>query len=183
MSCADLLTDLKSGYLLGASARKQFLAQFAGIFFGTLIVVPAWYLLAKSPEYLEKNFAMVGAQSWKAMAELLASGVGNLSFGAKTAILIGAGVGMLLPILEKLLPKARNFMPSAMGLGLGFVVTFSNSFSFLLGAIIAQVWKMWKKNQAEAYQVPLASGLVAGQGLISVLVALSVAVIGLMATK
>ncbi|MBN2218097.1 MAG: OPT/YSL family transporter, partial [Pirellulales bacterium] len=34
-SAADLLVDLKSGYLLGANPRKQFLAQFAGIFVGT----------------------------------------------------------------------------------------------------------------------------------------------------
>src|SRR5262249_46836522 len=36
---ADLLTDLKSGYLLGANPRKQFLAQFFGVFFGTLAIV------------------------------------------------------------------------------------------------------------------------------------------------
>src|ERR1035438_77830 len=35
-AAADLLTDLKSGYLLGANPRKQFIAQFVGIFFGTL---------------------------------------------------------------------------------------------------------------------------------------------------
>src|SRR3974390_3326354 len=35
ISSADLLTDLKSGYLLGANPRKQFLAQFSGIFIGT----------------------------------------------------------------------------------------------------------------------------------------------------
>src|ERR1022692_4591815 len=29
---ADLLTDLKSGYILGANPRKQFIAQFAGLF-------------------------------------------------------------------------------------------------------------------------------------------------------
>ncbi len=40
-SCADLLTDLKSGYLLGANPRRQFLAQFAGIFFGVVAIVPA----------------------------------------------------------------------------------------------------------------------------------------------
>src|SRR4051812_20123932 len=38
-SAADLLTDLKSGYLLGANPRKQFIAQFAGIFIGTLVTV------------------------------------------------------------------------------------------------------------------------------------------------
>ena len=34
-AAADLLTDLKSGYILGANPRKQFIAQFVGIFFGT----------------------------------------------------------------------------------------------------------------------------------------------------
>src|SRR6266700_2818762 len=42
---ADLLTDLKSGYLLGANPRKQFLAQFAGIFVGTVVTVLAFRLL------------------------------------------------------------------------------------------------------------------------------------------
>ena len=36
-SAADLLTDLKSGYLLGANPRQQFLAQFSGIFVGTVV--------------------------------------------------------------------------------------------------------------------------------------------------
>ena len=41
-SSADLLTDLKSGYLLGANPRKQFIAQFSGIFIGTLVTVTAF---------------------------------------------------------------------------------------------------------------------------------------------
>src|SRR5262245_10716231 len=41
-SSADLLTDLKSGYLLGANPRQQFLAQFSGIFVGTIVSVLAF---------------------------------------------------------------------------------------------------------------------------------------------
>jgi uncharacterized oligopeptide transporter (OPT) family protein len=44
-SSADLLTDLKSGYLLGANPRQQFLAQFSGIFVGTVVSVLAFALL------------------------------------------------------------------------------------------------------------------------------------------
>ena len=44
-SAADLLTDLKSGYLLGANPRKQFLAQFAGIFSGTIVTVLCFRVL------------------------------------------------------------------------------------------------------------------------------------------
>jgi uncharacterized oligopeptide transporter (OPT) family protein len=48
-SSADLLTDLKSGYLLGAHPRKQFLAQFAGIFVGTLVTVLCFSVLIPNP--------------------------------------------------------------------------------------------------------------------------------------
>ena len=41
-SSADLLVDLKVGYLLGANPRKQFIAQFSGIFLGTLVSVLAF---------------------------------------------------------------------------------------------------------------------------------------------
>ncbi|MFM8560237.1 MAG: OPT family oligopeptide transporter, partial [bacterium] len=53
-SSADLLIDLKSGYLLGANPRKQFIAQSIGIVFGTLAVVPAWYLLIPNAAALDK---------------------------------------------------------------------------------------------------------------------------------
>src|SRR5882724_805822 len=53
-SSADLLTDLKSGYLLGANPRKQFIAQFIGIFFGTAVIVPAWYAMVHDKAALEK---------------------------------------------------------------------------------------------------------------------------------
>ena len=44
-SCADLLTDLKSGYLLGANPRRQFIAQAAGILSGTVATVTGYYIL------------------------------------------------------------------------------------------------------------------------------------------
>ncbi len=53
-SSADLLTDLKSGYLLGANPRKQFIAQFAGLFFGTIAIVPIWYLMVPTKKVMEK---------------------------------------------------------------------------------------------------------------------------------
>ena len=46
---ADLLTDLKSGYLLGANPRKQFLAQFLGVWTGTLVATWGYYQLVPTP--------------------------------------------------------------------------------------------------------------------------------------
>lgn len=180
-SSADLLTDLKSGYLLGANPRKQFLAQFSGIFFGTLAIVPAWYLLVPTKAKLEA-FNPPATNMWKAVAEVLAGkgGLNALPDSAKMAMVIGALVGITLPILEKLFPKARPYMPSAMGLGLAWVVTFSNSLGFTIGAIIAYVWSKMHKDSHDKYNIPIASGLVAGESLIKAVLAMLATVAGLL---
>ena len=44
---ADLLTDLKSGYLLGGNPRKQTIAQLFGVLAGTLLCVPVYAIIAQ----------------------------------------------------------------------------------------------------------------------------------------
>lgn len=177
-SSADLLTDLKSGYLLGANPRKQFIAQFIGIFFGTLAIVPAWYLMCPTDEKLEA-FPLPATKIWVAVAQLLSQGLESLPKSALVAIVVGGLIGCLLPVLENQFPKARPYLPSAMGLGLGWVVTFSNSFAFSIGAVIALLWFKLSPKTQEAYNVPIASGLVAGESLMSALVAILATIIGL----
>jgi uncharacterized oligopeptide transporter (OPT) family protein len=151
-AAADLLTDLKSGYLLGANPRKQFLAQFSGIFFGVLAVVPAWYLMVPDKKALEA-FNPPATNMWKAVADLLTQGVHMLPQTALWAIVIGALVGIALPVIEKLWPKSHDYLPSAMGLGLAWVVPFQNSLSFLIGAVIATVWQKLNKKNSEIYVI------------------------------
>jgi uncharacterized oligopeptide transporter (OPT) family protein len=178
-SAADLLTDLKSGHLLGANPRRQFLAQFAGVFFGTLSIVPAWYALAPSVESLTQRFPMPAANAWKAMADLLAGGVSELPTSSLWAVLIGGLIGIVLPIIEAKKPSLSRYLPSAMGLGLGFVVDFSNSLGFAIGAVIAWMWAKRSAGHAGAYRIPLASGLVAGESLFAAIIAILCAAAGL----
>jgi len=104
-SSADLLTDLKSGYLLGANARKQFLAQFFGCFFGTIAIVPIWFLMVPNKAALEK-FAAPATRQWEAVARVLTHGIDYLPTSAKYAIFVGAAIGFILPILEKIVPTS-----------------------------------------------------------------------------
>lgn len=176
-SSADLLTDLKSGYLLGANPRKQFIAQFLGIFAGAAVIVPAFYLLVPNAEILGSDkFPAPAAQVWKGVAELLANGLSSLHITARWALAIGGLIGMIIPILERLFPpKARKFIPSAMGLGLAFVIPFWNTLSMFVGALIAWVLAKKWKDFAEMYTIPVASGIIAGESLMGVLVALLMA--------
>ena len=166
-SAADLLTDLKSGYLLGANPRKQFLALFWGVFFGTLCVVPAWYLMIPNRAALEAMNSPATSM-WYAVAQALADGIHSIPESARYAIVVGGILGIALPLIESVVPKkVRGYLPSAMGMGLAFVVPFSNAFSFFLGALIAFVWAKINEAQAEKYVVPIASGAVAGESIMS----------------
>ena len=143
-AAADLLTDLKSGYILGANPRKQFIAQFVGIFFGTVAIVPAWYAMVPNKQALEA-FNPPATYMWKAVADLLTQGLHMLPVTAIWAIVIGALVGVALPVAGKLFPKADPYLPSAMGLGLSWVMVFQNSLSFAIGAVLVAAWNRLNK--------------------------------------
>ncbi|MDT8286533.1 MAG: OPT family oligopeptide transporter [Elusimicrobiales bacterium] len=172
-STADLLTDLKSGYLLGANPRQQFIAQFLGIFAGTLIVVPAFYLLVPDASILGSDkWPAPSAQVWAAVAKLLSNGIHSLHPAARNGMYIGAAVGVLIPVLELMFPKRRKYIPSAMGLGLAMVIPFWNSLSMFIGGLIALVLEKKAKAKADKYIIPVASGVIAGESLMGVGIAL-----------
>jgi putative OPT family oligopeptide transporter len=174
-SSADLLTDLKSGYLLGANPRRQFLAQFLGIFAGTVVVVPLFYLLIPNADALgTATWPAPAAVVWTKVAQLLKDGLQALHYTAQRGLLIGGIVGLVLPILDMKAPKAmKPFIPSATGLGLAFVIGWYNSFSMFIGALLATLYERFNKASAERYVVPVSSGVIAGESLTGVAVALA----------
>lgn len=179
---SDLLTDLKTGYLLGANPRRQFIAQFLGIFFGTAAIVPAWYLMVPDSAAIEK-YPLPSTMQWVAVARLLTEGVENLPISARWAILIGGLVGIIVPVLGHVVPrKVKPFMPSAMGLGLAWVFPFNNAIAFAIGSVIAWVWSKVSRRTSEEFNIPVASGFIAGEGLIKALIAMSATVVGMSAS-
>jgi OPT family oligopeptide transporter len=170
---ADLLNDLKSGYLLGANPRQQFLAQLSGTLVGTAVSVPVFNLLVPTPDALGTDrFPAPSAQVWKGVAELLAHGVQSLHPWARWGIVIGGIIGIILPLLELAFPKYKQWVPSATGLGLALVIPCFNSVSMFLGALIAYLWVKYKPEHGERYITPVASGIIAGESLLGVAVAL-----------
>lgn len=176
-SSADLLNDLKSGYLLGANPRRQFAAQFIGIFAGTVATVTGFYLLVPNATVLTgvgsaaPKFPAPAAQAWKAVAEVFKMGLANMHPMHQQAIFWGLILGAAIVLLELLLPRAIRYLPSATGIGLGLILPFQYPFSMLLGAIIAGVWTSKSKKTSEAYLVPVAAGVIAGVSIMGVLVA------------
>ncbi len=174
---ADLLNDLKSGYLLGAHPRRQFVAQFLGIFTGTVASVLCYFLLVPDATALTGRpgmpppFAAPAAQQYRAVAELFRVGIGNLHPMAREGIAIGLLAGTVLAIVEWLFPKARRWLPSATGIGLGLLLPFSTALSFGLGAGLAWAFERLDKSKAARFVIPISSGVIAGESIVGVLVA------------
>jgi uncharacterized oligopeptide transporter (OPT) family protein len=57
-----------------------------------------------------------------------------------------------------------------MGLGLAFVMPGDLSLSMFLGALLATLFARWRPRAAAEYTVPVASGLIAGESLMAVLI-------------
>lgn len=170
IAAADLLTDLKSGYLLGANPRKQFLAQFAGIFVGTLVTVLCFRVLVPDASALGTDqFPAPAAQTWKGVALAMSQGLSALGAVKVWCIVIGGAVGILLPLLARLFPKQEKFIPSAAALGLAWVFHWYYGLLFLMGGVIGWGWQKRAPKQSEEFMFPVMSGIIAGGSLMGVL--------------
>lgn len=178
LHAADLLTGLKSGFLLGAKPRQQFFGQLFGVMVGALVVVPVYNLIIPDASALgTKDFPAPSAQVWANVSKMLVQGIEALHPTARWAALVGLVVGMVLGVLEVKLPKEKKkYLPSASGLGIAMVIPASNSVMMFLGASAAEYWRRKKgEKQGDAQTMPIASGFVAGESLLGVLIKMLVA--------
>lgn len=173
-AAGDLMSDMKLGNLLGMKPRIQFFTQLLAICIGTVIVVPVWRLLVPDAATLE-TYPAPPARMWKAVAEFLNDPLISLPTTVYWAMAIGGIIGVAVPVLTKLLPKARPFMPSAIGMGIVLTLpaAFSNAASFAIGAIFVWAWNKIHERSETNYSVALASGLVGGESIACALAAMT----------
>ncbi len=175
---ADLLNDLKSGYLLGANPRRQFIAQASGIVTGTIASVLGYYLLVPDATALtgvngrDPAFAAPGAQQWMAVAQVFRLGIENLHPMARTCIAVGVAIGVAIALLERYAPaNVKRWVPSATGVGLGFILPFYYPLAMFVGAALSTAFQKINAKLAERFVIPISSGLIAGESIVGVIVA------------
>ncbi len=170
LASADLLTDIKSGYLLGANPRKQFLAQFLGIFSGTVFSVLGFQLMAQNVEIGGSDFPAPGGQTWRAVAEAMSGGLEQMHPVKLWSIAIGLAVGIVLTLIMHFYPRSKKYLPAPTALGLSWTFHWYYGLLFTLGALAVEFGKRKKKAFTEEFMFPIASGVIAGGALMAVFI-------------
>lgn len=166
---SDMMQDLKTGHLLGASPRKQLIAQMCGVAMGVLVVVPIFLLFDRAYDIGNgPQLPAPAAVAWRAVAEIMAQGFDKLPIHAEWAMLGGLLLGAAMPLTRKLAPRLAPYTPSGLALGIAFIVHAYFSICMFMGAMALVIWKGKSPGNAERFTFAVACGLIAGEGVMGV---------------
>ncbi|MFV0542466.1 MAG: OPT family oligopeptide transporter [Marinicella pacifica] len=151
----DLMLDLKTGYLVGATPRQQQLGQFMGAWLGPIVVIILIFMLHEA-------FGLGGEEFPAPQGQALASMVEGITGGdvPTEKYIAGAVLGGLLSLLQAGL---------GITVGLGFYLPFSIVLTYAIGTLIREIVDRSKgKSWSESKGIPIAAGLIVGEALVGV---------------
>ena len=164
----DMMHDLKTGLLIGASPKAQAISQLVGVVSGSVVGAAVYLLLIQTvgPKLLTPEWAAPAVAQWKAVAELFRDGFDKMPPGALDAMSWAGIAGVVFVLLEKALPRAyKKWAPSSSAIGIAFLVSASISLSFFLGGVLSLVLSRWVKSWYTRFGIVVAAGMIAGESL------------------
>jgi putative OPT family oligopeptide transporter len=168
-TAVTMMQDLKAGYLLGSTPRKLVYAQFIGVCVGSIVAVPVFYALVGAYGLGSQSLPAPAAILWSGMAKLVSRGLSTLPQYSWIALVAGSCLGILLGSLES--TRWKKYVPSPLGLGIGLVVpalfTITVFIGSLAGVVLSSLFPKW----TEESLLPLASGCIAGEAILGVVIA------------
>jgi putative OPT family oligopeptide transporter len=173
---SDMMQDFKTGYLLGATPRRQTYAQLAGVAVGSVVAIPIFFALTGAFGIGTDAMPAPSAVSWSGMAQLFSKGFAALPPYTLIGVIAGVIVGILLSLLEN--GKLRRFVPSPYGMGIAMIMPADFSIMIFLGAMVKLLLDKKFPRWMEDYSISLASGLIVGESIIGVVISV-LAVMGL----
>ncbi|MDJ0940797.1 MAG: OPT/YSL family transporter [Woeseiaceae bacterium] len=151
----DLMLDLKTGYLVGATPRMQQMGQFIGAWLGPIVVIFVIFALHEA-------YGMGSDRLPAPQAAALASTIDGIMGGDVPAQKYAAGAvmgGVLSALMGGL----------GITVGLGFYLPFYIVLTYSLGTLARELTDRFKgKSWSEQVGIPIAAGLIVGEALVGV---------------
>lgn len=151
----DLMLDLKTGYLVGASPRMQQMGQFIGAWLGPIVVIGLIFVLHEAFTLGSERLPAPQGQALASMVEGILGGdvpTQKYAAGAVLGGLLSAVIGGL-----------------GITVGLGFYLPFNIVLTYSLGTLCRELADRYKgESWSEGVGIPIAAGLIVGEALIGV---------------
>ena len=151
----DLMLDLKTGYLVGATPRMQQMGQFIGAWLGPIVVIGLIFVLQEAYTLGSERLPAPQGQALASMVEGILGGdvptqkymAGAVLGGLLSAVIGGLGITV----------------------GLGFYLPFNIVLTYALGTLSRELTDRYKgKSWSDNVGIPIAAGLIVGEALIGV---------------
>jgi len=154
----DTSQDLKTGFLLGATPKKQQISEFIGVIVSALTIGGVLYLLNLAWGYGSNELPAPQATLMKMVVEGVMDGNLPWSF-----VIAGAGIAVAVEIL------GIPVLPFAVGLYLPIHL----SAPIMIGGLLRRAFEKRKNGEASIQRgILYSSGLIAGEGLIGIILAI-----------
>jgi len=172
----DNMQDLKCGHILGATPRKQQFMQMVGVVAAAAVMAPILSLLLKAygfgPKTAANPDALAAPQA--TLMQSVAEGVfgGGLPWNI---VSMGAIIGALVIACDQYLKsKNSSFRTPVLAVAVGLYLPFELDSTILIGGLIAY----FAGRKSSKPGLLFASGLITGEALMGILLAIPFAIAG-----
>ena len=175
------LQDLKTGELVAATPWRQQVALVLGVVFGAVVIPPVLDLLNTAFTFQgapgAKATALAAPQA--ALISAIAQGLLNGNFDWRL-IEIGAGIGVVVIIIDEVLRKTKRGGLPPLAVGMGIYLPMALTLLVPIGALLGWFYDKWAARTsnpefAQRMGVLLATGLIVGESIMGVVYAAIVA--------
>lgn len=171
----DMTGDLKTGYLLRAKPRNQFIAQLCGAVVSVFLCSGLFLLFTTASPCIiyptatgECTYAGPSIAAWAAVAVAVTAPQLPISASSGyTAIGLALASAATACIKHLLIPKKYwGYVPNWNAIGLAFVVPqIQYSIAMGIGSLFNYFWLRKNPVSFDMFMFPIAAGLLAGEGL------------------
>lgn len=166
----DLMQDLKTGHLIGASPKAQFIAQIIGTIFSVFLSSIMYQIYMTVYTIPNETFRIPTAVIWIDCSRLV-TGEGLPPKAMEFAIIFGV-IFAIISLLKNTMPPTSKYypylvyLPNGVAVGVGIYNTPNFTLARFIGGLIAYNWHNIS-NRGKTSMIIFSSGLVLGEGLFS----------------
>lgn len=166
----DLMQDLKTGHLIGASPKSQFIAQILGTLYSVGLSSIMYKVYNSVYQIPSEMFRIPTAVVWIDCSRLV-TGQGLPPHIREFALVLGVIFGIISLLKNTVSPtslyhKYLVYLPSGVAVGVGIYNTPNFTLARFIGGLICYNWQNIGPN-GKIGMIIFSSGLVLGEGLFS----------------